>query len=374
MSKELFYKCMLLVIFCGWQGASAQIADRTETRICALTNAGELVVENKYGAVVIESWDKDSVEIVTEIKVSNKDLGKAWDLLDRIQSELQVSQDYVEVVSRIQSKSSSGLSRFFRKVNPIETDKTNIDIDYHIKMPPEAQLEIHNQYGDVIINNWRGRLKANVEHGDIRINATARSADVSMKFGKFKTHLLPLGQIEIKNGHVEIRECPDLRINSNGSQIELGTTGILELYSTRDEVDIDMVDNIRGNVKFSDIHIQQFGKEMDLNLHLAGVQVRGIIDRRPKIILEQKSSDIDINISGANFELEALLEEGKLRLPTSTDVVESKILDEKKKERRIQAIYGSRNSGQFKLQGSGGNIILREAELPNTTTPKPSKL
>ena len=49
----------------------------------AFTNQGDLTIDSKYGDIVVNGWEKDSIVIVANIKVTDKKLETAKDLLDR---------------------------------------------------------------------------------------------------------------------------------------------------------------------------------------------------------------------------------------------------------------------------------------------------
>ena len=49
-----------------------------------LTNEGALSLDNKYGNIYINGWDKDSIAIVIKIEAKGRNVSKAQALLDRV--------------------------------------------------------------------------------------------------------------------------------------------------------------------------------------------------------------------------------------------------------------------------------------------------
>jgi len=362
MIMDTFYKYTILVFaffFCNISNGQETISKKIE-KSYSLTNNGELHIDNKYGEILINGWDKNTIQIETAIKVTHRKAEKATNLLGRIEPKFTVTTSVVKIETEIGKKSATSFSKYFNKVNPFDFDKGNVEINYTIYMPSNAEITIINKFGDVIISDWNGKLKTTMQHGDLWINENLTNATINMKFGKLKAKSILYGDLTIKNGEINLDESRILELNSNGSTIEATKIKSLELYSNKDEIVIGKLTEVKGQVKFSKINLKEVKDQINLTTKLADIKVSEISNQKANIQFNQESSDIHINIADFDFQFNAKLEQGLLRVPTSFRNVKNNVIDKGKKIREINAYYGNKPSGKISIKGYKGVIILKE--------------
>ncbi|NJB69795.1 hypothetical protein GGR42_000257 [Saonia flava] len=325
-----------------------------------LTNSGELHLNNKYGDVIINGWDRSSVRLTIDVEVTHKKKENAKDLLDRIDVTTKVTKDLVDLTTEIHQGSSGFFARYFSKVNPFDLDKSNIKINYTIYLPNNAEMNITNKFGDVIISDWQGKLKTNIEHGDFWINDDLTNAHINITFGKLNAKTITYGNITIKNGELDLEGSKQLQLTSSGTTMEIGAISSLEIESSKDEINIDEVKSIHGDLDFTKIHINTLGEEIDIKTKVADFWVSAITKPDSKIYIDQESSEFNISISGQSLIFNATLEQGLLRIPKSFTDIHTDIINNSRKIRKINATYGKGPYGEFVLTGLKGVIILKE--------------
>ncbi|WP_411031217.1 hypothetical protein [Spongiimicrobium sp. 3-5] len=358
-----YYKKLLLIAIClafGYNLGAQERASKKIEKSYAMTNAGELHLDNKYGNVIINGWNKNNIAITVDVKVSHRKKDNARELLNRISAEFKVVDDFIGVTSVIAERGTGFFARYFNKANPFDFDKTNVQINYTIYLPVNAEIDIKNKFGDVIMGDWTGKLKARVTHGDMWINDDLTNANIVMEFGKLRTKAITYGSINMKNGGIDLERSQDLRINSSGTTIKLEQVSTLDLFSSKDEVTIESVGSIVGDLRFSNVQIQSLGREIGLRMKLVDFRVGAVESRKPSIKIDQESSEIYINVDGLSFDFEANLEQGLLRIPTTSTNIKTNVLDRGKKIREIKASYGKGDPGTFSVTGIKGVVVLRE--------------
>lgn len=324
----------------------------------AFSNESKLYLENKYGDIFVSGWDKNSIEIVVNIEAESKKDDKAKKLLNRVQTSIVVSNEEIKVTSTIAKSEKGFFGRQIGKIDPFKNEKTTIN--YTIYMPKKAMMEVYNTYGDIIISDWNGSLKADLEHGEIQLSSAIRNANLTVKYGKLNAVNLEESQITANDATLTIHNGNDLKITSDGSEMTLNNMKNLELNSNKDNTDILKVDGISGSIKHSKTFLKNLSGKMTLNLYYGELRVLKHISKSPEININQKESEVYINISDTNFSFKAKLEQGVLRIPKTMNNIESEIIDRKDKIRHISASYGAENSGTITCTGFKGVIILKE--------------
>ncbi|MDY8138304.1 hypothetical protein [Aquimarina sp. 2201CG5-10] len=362
--KVIFYNKLILIIFCLCSGTHLLAQERVSKKIeksFDFTNAGKLKLENKYGNIKINGWDQNEIAVTIDIVVTKKDKDDAKELLERIKPFINKASNSLIIFLNIEEKSNNFFSRMLNKANPFDFDKGSVQIDYTIHLPLNATVQVKNKFGDIIINDWNGKLKANLHHGDMYINNDLTDAAIEMKFGKLQTKSITYGDLQLKNSELDIETIKDLKINSNGSTIAINNIANLEIYSSKDKITIKNLERVQGELRFSNMILEQLEEDINLYMEVSDFYVNKILNRNPNIVIKQKSSELNINISDISFDFNASLEQGLLRIPKSFKNIKNNVIDDKKRLRDITATYGSNDlKGKFQITGKKGVIILKE--------------
>ncbi|RAJ15870.1 hypothetical protein [Arenibacter echinorum] len=351
--------CIALVLMANLMMGQEKVS-KTISETFEMTNAGELQVDNKYGNIAIHGWSKNNIAITVDIVTSHKKRENAQNLLDRIEPRIKTMSDFVAITSEISEKNKGFLAEYFNKANPFDFDRSNVQINYSIYLPANAVVDITNKFGDVILEDWTGKLKMDVQHGDIWINKNLKNADIALKYGKLKAKNINFGSINLKNGSLSLGKSKDLRLTSSGSTIDLEEISSLEIYSSKDEITIDEVESVHGELEFSNVTLANVDDEINLVMKIAEFKVLTIHSTDAKINIHQQSSEIVLNVQDFSFRFNATLEEGLLRLPKTFENVETQMIDKGKRIRDIKATYGNSKQGSISITGEKGVILLKD--------------
>ncbi|MEM8509657.1 MAG: hypothetical protein AAF717_17630 [Bacteroidota bacterium] len=349
----------LLLLSVPISTAQERVSKVVEERF-PLTNAGELQLENKYGNIKVTGWEQNEVAVKINIQVNHRKRENAENLLGRIRPKITSGGNYVAIVSEIANKNTGWFADLFNRTNPIDFDRSHVQIDYEVFLPKKAELKITNRFGDVLIEDWNGELKTLIEHGDLWLGEDLGKADIILKFGKVRARDLNYASLNLKNGRLDMENAKSLRINGSGTEMTLGTVNSLELYSNKDEIRIREVGTLYGNLKFSTLNITELSQDMDMTMKIADFNLEQIIAPETEIVIEQESSDISIQVTNFSHRFQATLEQGVVRLPKSFENVNSEMLDKSRKLRKIDASYGKDTKGAIRINGLKGIVTLRE--------------
>ncbi len=363
MKMDILYKKLSMILAAAMISGIIMAQEKVSKRVTQnyqLTNAGELQIDTKYGNVKINGWEKNNISITVDITVTHKKLENAQSLLSRIKPEFKTMSNFVGIISRIEDKNEGFFAKYFSKANPFDFDRSNVQINYTIYLPMNAELDITNKFGDVVLDDWSGKLKVDAQHGDIWISKNLNNADIDLKYGKLKAKNINYGSIRLKNGSIGLTKSTDLRLTSSGSDINIKEIASLELYSSKDEINIEEVGNVSGSLEFTKMQLDNLDDGMDLVMKISDFKLSNIHSADAKINIHQESSEIVLSIQDFSFNFEATLEEGLLRIPKSFDNVETNMLDQGKRIREVKATYGKDKLGSISITGEKGVILLKE--------------
>lgn len=363
MIMDTLYKKLLCVVLVFVIAQSVTAQEEVTKKIIEtypITNAGELHLENKYGNITINGWEKNEVSVEIVITVNHRKKENATDLLTRISPVVRESTDFISIKYIIAEKSSGWFSRLVDETNPFDFNKSNLQIDFTVYMPVKTGLKVTNTFGDVIIDGWSGKLKAQVEHGDIWVSEHLNKADITMRYGKLRAQNIDYGTIDIKNGYFDMGDGKSLRLNSSGSDINLNTITSFEIDSNKDEITIEEVESMFGSLKFSTLELERLTNEVDMTLKIADFRIAKIESTTANISIKQESSEVSLNVTDFPHQFEATLEQGLVRMPKSYENIDSKMLNKGTKLREIKATYGKNSKANISINGKKGIVLLKE--------------
>jgi hypothetical protein len=165
---EAFVMTKLAVLLLPLSFATAEDrGNRVESQLretIPFIEGGSLYVDNSFGDLRVEAWDRSDVEISLRKRTNRRyDSNEEWKgrrELDDVRIDFRRSGDRVELRTQFPDR---GLSRMLR-------GKSNVDLRYHIKVPRKTNLHIRHDIGEVRIAGVHGDHDVTASIGEIGLN------------------------------------------------------------------------------------------------------------------------------------------------------------------------------------------------------------
>lgn len=275
IQKKLFlYSIVLLCLSSVQSFASDQNHEREKVIVKNYSASGneKLGIENQYGQIVVNTWDKNEITVEITVKSNAKTEAKSQEMIDGISI----------------SDTKAGNSIYLKtltKHSVISSGKQSLSIDYKVNIPASTQLNLLNKFGNVILPSLKSAIQVTVNYGNLRAGkltgedkrllVTFGSADIDELDNVFleskysKLNIDKIGKAEIQNsfGKTIIMEANNLRINQR--------------YG---DLDLRKVNTLNGQVEFSNVDIDVIGKSAELSLKYSGNADLGLIGSSVELI------------------------------------------------------------------------------------------
>lgn len=216
-----------------------------------------LVIENKFGKVHVNTWDKPEMEIRIEIIARRGSESRAQDLLDKITVDIDESSSTKRFVTDISGSINNKNSESF-------------EINYTVNMPSENSLELRNSFGDAYIGDLRGDAKVKVSYGDFQAKKLLGRSNIKLSFGSGEIEYVASGELEIKYSDLDLEEVGAIRLEQGFSELKIRKAGSIDLKSKYGEIELGTVKGVKGYVGFTDFSIGKLLVELDLETSYAG--------------------------------------------------------------------------------------------------------
>lgn len=245
------------------EAASALDSEKRKTfeKTYKVSNADLLSIENKFGKVHVNTWNKNEVKVKVDIIARCSTEDKAQELLDKI-----------NVVERRDGKMIA-LRTNIEPMRVSNNSNKSFEINYTVYMPEENSIAVKNSFGDVYLAALKGK------------------ADISVKYGALKTD----------------------RLNNNSNNVTIaygsGNCGYINggnvnvAYSS---MNVGSTNGLQGSSKFSDFKIGDLNQELNLELKYGTFKVDRVSKDIRRISLDSGFSPILLNFadnSAFNFDV-----------------------------------------------------------------------
>ncbi len=341
----IFSTGLLLMIFISTTvlGQSYSKEKRIE-KVFPVLDDTEIEISNKYGDITFESWEKDSVKIVINYKVTSTKETKLNKTFDAISFDFKVNKYYIVATTEF-----IGQGSFWSDVSDIASNLfsggTNSSIDYTIYAPDNKHLSISLKYGNVYLANHEGPLKLSLSNGDFKAHNLGSSSDIKIVFGDATINEINKGEIKINYGTLNIEDAGSIHIIGQTAEIEIGTVDELSIDSKRDKFFIEKANNISGNTYFSRVHINDLNNKLELTTKYGSLKINEIMDEVKDVSINSTNTSVNMNLDSMRSYSIGITSDEKADVTYSSDIGDftTKEINGKEKLMHAECVFGKKD-------------------------------
>ena len=232
-----------------------------------------LDINNKYGDVVIQSWDNDQIVIDVKITVELPNQEKAQKLISYIDVIFSESGNLISAKTVIDDKFNfTGWGG----------DSKKFSIDYNIKMPAGTSLALANKYGNTDIDELTGSVNLDIKYGNITAGKLTRGNikpinSLNLAYGKGTIDEAGWLDLTVRYvGSFDIEKSQALLLDSKYSKLSLGETSSIVGESKYDNIRIDKINNLVLENGYCDVKVGELTKKLTYNGSYGSFEVESI--------------------------------------------------------------------------------------------------
>jgi len=256
-----------------------------------------LVIQNKFGNVDINNWDKNKVSIDVIITVNHKNEEKAKELIDLIDVKFSQSGNTIEAITEIDEKFNKRNINFSFNSD----DSKDFSIDYKINIPKNLKLDLSNRYGSVFINEIAGHSKISVKYGNLKVNKILREnkplSEVYLAYSNGTIDECKWLNVTIKYSRLEIEKCKALIAVTKYSKLFVDKASSIVCESKYDEYRIGSVANFVTTSAYTDFEFNEITKKLEFDNRYGNLDVDFVPASFEEIDIENEYGNIDLRIS-----------------------------------------------------------------------------
>lgn len=263
MKKHIRLLSVLLLSLVLSAPLSSQAQNNRKTKVInrsyTVTAEDKLQIDNSFGDVTVNTWDKPQITVDIEIGARASTEEKVQDILDQIEVKEDKSDHLISFHTHVGEIHSHGNSR-----HDDGGDNRTFFIDYVIHMPAGNPLDLHNDFGRTEVPDFKGLINLTSKYGSLTAGNLANVGNIDVEFGKATLGDITNGKIVLQyDGNTRIGTiCGNVRIVSefsNRIQLNVGECltdlSVSESYSgVRMVVDKKLSAQITIHTNFGEFH------------------------------------------------------------------------------------------------------------------------
>ena len=315
-----------------------------------------LEISNRYGDVVIQSWDKDQVVIDVKVTVEIPNKERAQKLLDYIDVRFSEGENLISAKTVIDDKFNftgwGGESRRF-------------SIDYNIKMPVGTALTLANKYGNTDLDELHGLVNLDIRYGNLTAGKLTRGnvkplSRLNLAYGKGTIDEAGWLDLIVRYvGSMDITKSQALLLDSKYSKLSLGETSSVVGESKYDNIRIENINNLVLENGYTETNIGVLTKKLNYNGSYGSFSIDRVPAGFESIDIETHYMGVRLGIEeSANYKLEAKVSYGGLKYNEDNFKNQRRIVENNSNE--VTGIVGKEESpsARVNIVASYGSVKL----------------
>lgn len=288
---------------------NAQETSRTIRKEFQVKKDATLLVENRFGKIHCNVWDKNEVAIEVIITAIARDMKEAERMIERVDIDISGNANRIDAITTMPGKTTMD-------------GKSSITIDYTINMPRTLNLLLTNKFGDIYVDANSGTSLINLDYGNLQINRlTGADHQLNMRFSKGTLGKADNLKLEMSYSELVSDEINELVIDSKFSTFEVTNAGSIRQDSQYDTNRLGDLKSVKTVSKFSTITIGSITEILDLDVRYGGCTVKEIGPHFKEIIINNSFGNVDLRFDeNASFNLDAQSSFGGVSFPRNSNV------------------------------------------------------
>jgi formylmethanofuran dehydrogenase subunit D len=306
----------------------------------------QLSIENKFGKVHVNTWDKNEITVdITMIGRAN-DADRAQRIVDAI--DVKVTEE-------------GGLIGFRTEVGKMQGNNHNgkkgFEINYTVNMPKGNPLKLKNSFGDVYLANLDGKADLNVSYGSLKAeNITHAESFVKVAFGSGNIAYLKGGTLDVDYSKVNIERMGNLTVSSGFSKLTVEKAGNVDLKARYGDVQIGTIDNLTGSAGFSGVDVKQVNEKVNMKVEYCNdFDVNSVARNFKEINVDGSFSKISVTFDPAtSFNFDVNVQYGDL--DANSNLSNFSFVEKKSNSKVYRGNFGKNGGGNVKISSRYGNV------------------
>ncbi|HMU46173.1 MAG TPA: hypothetical protein PKC72_07395 [Chitinophagaceae bacterium] len=218
-----------------------------------LSGSDKVSLSNQFGEMKLVTWDKNEVKVDATITGKSDEEDRAQKILDHISIEDSKSGNTVSFKTKFADD-----KKVWNKDDKGKHYNEGMEINYVVYLPSGNALKAENQFGKMIVPDYRGEAELESKFGSLTTGKISNAKEVTVEFGKVDIGNIAGGKLNIKfsNGNVN-KLSGNVNSNLEFSKVKLNIDNdakSLDIHNSYSTVYLDLDKNLSASYDITTSH------------------------------------------------------------------------------------------------------------------------
>ena len=313
---------------------------------------GLLKIDNSYGNLVLNSWDRNEIVIEVHITANGNNEEKVQRKLDQIQVDFESNADMVSAKTRFEKSSSWG---WWGKNNNV-----NMQINYTVSLPVKHSIHLSNDYGNISLDRIDGHAKINCDYGRMDLGELrGRGNQLNFDYtSKSRIGYMNSGTIRADYSGFHIEKAGNLEINADYTNSSVESMGNLEYNGDYGNLEIGEADNVSGSGDYLNTKLGTIHGNVDITADYGSVGIEHMAADAGNLQIQTDYTGVKIGYDpGYDFDFEISTKYAGVK---GKDDLNIEVSTEKNSDRYYRGYHGSSGSGKMvRISSKYGSVSFK---------------
>lgn len=335
-------------------GVFGQFVSKTIEKQFPLAAEGTFTLNNLFGNVNIESWEKEQVDVKVVVKVYGKKDEDRAERLDNIYPVFETAENHVSVTTVIEKQKNKSWWKIF---DWFENNTERIQIDYWVKLPATAELKTKNNYGSTYIDRHLGPTSLDIAYGNLAAEELRHENNtITIKYSDdSEIELIHGGTVVADYSDLRIGEAEDIELDADYSKTKIESITDLGFSVDYGKLEIGKVATLEGDADYVGIRIEELTKSSEIDLDYGALKIYHVLPTTQRVDISADYAGLSLGIDpNWGFDFEVITEYASLKTDLDLDY-KQRIIEQV--DRYYQGRYKS-GEGKLKITSDYGAVKL----------------
>jgi len=331
--------------------------ERDYSRSFALPADGKVEVINKYGEVIVRTWDSDSVKIDVLVRAEGRNSAAVNKSMNKVNIKFRKVGTIISAITELNS-GGGVLGNLLSDAKGV-VGNNKLQINYEVWLPQQVLLSVENKFGDVYLSSLGSRVNLDVSHGDIK--AENFSSTLSLKHSYGKAYFGNVSEViaNLRGSEIYFEEAKMLNVESGSSEIRVDKIIKAQFNSRNDKIHLLDAREVLCEGFFTNLTLDKLKGSTRLDFSYGDIYLSQINKNFKSIDITGKSTDINLVLNQASY-IKTLIkgQEDRMILPNSMLLLQKQQFEDERIS--LSGDVGNTNTdhSQLIIDAEGGKLIV----------------
>lgn len=313
-TKKMLSKSTILLLLCCPLVVFAKKGDQEfrirVTKEFKISPGAKVEVNNKYGKIVINVWNKQECKADIEIVGYGKSDDQAKKMAELVEIQESTPGGHVRLETKYRPSGNSWLR------NEKRDSREYVNVNYVISVPASlGVLMLRNNFGDILARELPFRVSdIGVNYGFLDIGNAGNMLKVNLNYTD-KARIGNASQLQVNASYSNLRcgNVDKLQINSSNGNYTIGDVGNLQLNCSYDDYKIADINVVHLNGSYTNVKTEKLKETGVFSTNYSDVTIGRLLPSFKVLNISGRYSDYKIGIDRSTpFRIVASLRHGDL--------------------------------------------------------------